>query len=79
LPNLQDLQALLAIILAIAQGVRRVLGLGPQILRQVRERARRRPAVVLAGTQAREARRREPDTSLQEDLFLTVDRVVHRP
>jgi hypothetical protein len=62
LPNLQDLQALLAIILAIAQGVRRVLGLGPQILRQVRERARRRPAVVLAGTQAREARRREPGT-----------------
>ena len=69
LPNLQDFQALLAMILAILQGIRRVLGLGPQILRQVRERARRRPEVVLAGTQARDARRRETGTSFQEDIF----------
>jgi hypothetical protein len=71
LPNLQDLQPLLAIILAIAQGIRRVLGFGPQIPRV-------RGGAPMAEMQAREARRRERGTSFQEDLFLTVDRVINR-
>src|SRR5271170_2581092 len=73
LPNLQDLQPLLALIFAIVQGIRRVLGLVPQIppLRQVRVRERRRPEAPILDLVARV--RDDLGMSFQGDLFLIVD------
>jgi hypothetical protein len=76
LPNLQDLQPLLAIILAIAQGIRRLLGLVPQIppLRQVRVPGRRRPEAPILDLVARV--REDLGMSFQGNLFLIVDHAL---